>query len=235
MPGGCLPPGSSRGTKRHGPKKWVGVRPEHKREGGRDSDPGVWVSGLDPCVFSGRTRERQAAARRRSRLGAWAGAQRGSGVHGWVVLGRAPMGEGGRLADRGPRAAAGGCHKKECPAICSGPAAPTPHPWICSWVWLAGPWVRGRRFPMSGRRTAVVPGRGRWQGTKGRLSREDQEKVEVHLRLVPGRIKGPGQPPHNDQHLPHDGQPIGRPICTFPRSQASFHEPLGLPPPSGPA
>ena len=33
--------------------------------------------------------------------------------------------------------------------------------------------------------TTVAPGRGRWQGTKGRLSREEQEKVKVHLRLVP--------------------------------------------------
>ena len=30
--------------------------------GGRDSDPGVWVSGLGPCVFAGRARERQTTA-----------------------------------------------------------------------------------------------------------------------------------------------------------------------------
>ena len=32
-------------------------------------------------------------------------------------------------------------------------------------------------------------------GTKGGLSREGQEKVEVHLRLAPGRIRGSGRPP----------------------------------------
>ena len=46
----------------------------------------------------------------------------------------------------------------------------------------------------------VAPGRwsgsGATAGAKGRLSREGQEKVKVHLRLVPGvRIRGSDRQP----------------------------------------
>ena len=80
----------------------------------------------------------------------------------------------------------------------------------------------------AGQEWATLPGRagqpgvrcalgaGAWAlGTKGGLSREGQEKVEVHLRLVPGKDEG-ARVGH-----PHDGQPIGRSVCSFPRSQAS--------------
>ena len=40
--------------------------------------------------------------------GGWAG----SSVQGWEVFGLAPMGEGGRLTERGPRAAASGGSRK---------------------------------------------------------------------------------------------------------------------------
>jgi hypothetical protein len=39
------------------------------------------------------------------------------------------------------------------------------------------------------------PRPGRRQGAKDGLSREGQEKVEVHLRLVPWRIRGAGAAP----------------------------------------
>ena len=82
------------------------------------------------------------------------GAIGGGGVHGWVVLGRAPIVEGGRLADRGPRVAAGDGHKKECPAPCSGPATAP----LCLGLFrFPGP----APLPMSGRRghgcEAAVP------------------------------------------------------------------------------
>ena len=66
----------------------------------------------------------------------------------WAVTGRAM---GRRLADRGPRAAAGGGHKKECSGACSGPASAAlpdspsldPHPGLLpgrrshlgAWAW----------------------------------------------------------------------------------------------------
>jgi len=104
--------------------------------------------------------ERQEAAGRRlprgraGRGGAAGGRGAGAAVHGWV-RGRGVLGVGGwGLGTAGLQVAAGGGHKKECPAPCSGPAAPTPHPcpcvWACSlarvllpWAWLAEPWVRG--------------------------------------------------------------------------------------------
>jgi len=48
-----------------------------------------------------------------------------------------------------------------------------------------------------GVRCALGAGAWAWAlGTKGGLSREGQEKVEVHLRLVPDvRIRGTGRPP----------------------------------------
>ena len=82
---------------------------------------------------------------------------------------------------QGSRGAGGGSHK-ECPAPCSGPAAPTPHPWVCawacsraqvllpcSWVWPAGPWVRGD----GGGGGAGEPGGdwGRGRSTPGRGDR----------------------------------------------------------------
>ena len=50
-----------------------------------------------------------------------------------------PHGRGRGLTDRGPRAAAGGGQKKECPALCSGPAPPTPHPLPLRLGLLPGP------------------------------------------------------------------------------------------------
>jgi hypothetical protein len=94
------------------------------------------------------------------------------------------------LLGPGRGAAAGAGHKKECPAPCSGPAAaalpllhipapalgPAPGPGFCSpALGLPGGAMGGGRRPLTSGR------RGRWQGTKGRLSREEQEKVEVHL------------------------------------------------------
>jgi hypothetical protein len=92
-----------------------------------------------------------------------------------------------QLADRGPRAEAGGGHKKECPAPCSGPIAaalsllhfpgPAPGPVAGAAVPVRGMGVGagGQRFPhvwrtvaMAPEREPVDPGpRGR-QGSKGR-------------------------------------------------------------------
>ena len=83
-----------------------------------------------------------------------------------------------RPADRGPRAAAGGDHKKECPVPCSDPdaaALPLRHSpgacvWTCSrarvllpcpWAWLVGPWVRGNGSPTAGRSKEGRQGGGR--------------------------------------------------------------------------
>ena len=100
---------------------------------------------------------------------------------------------GRRLADRGPRAAAGGGHKKECPAPCSGPTAaalpllhapgpaPGPVPGAAVPVRGMGVGAEGRRFPTAGRRWrwrrggSRWTGPGRWQGTKGRLPRRARE------------------------------------------------------------
>ena len=101
----------------------------------------------------------------------------------------------------------GGGHKKEYPAPCSEPAAPTPHPWVCAWACsgfrvllplglAGGAMAEGQRSPCldgggggAGAR-AGGPRPGRRQGTTGRLAIEGQEKVGVWLRLGPGRIRG---------------------------------------------
>ena len=121
-------------------------------------------------------------------------------------------GDGERLADRGPRAAAGGGHKKECPAPCSGPTAaalpystpldlrlglfPGRRSRLGAWAWAQ----RGGGSPRRGGSGdgagagAGGPASGATAGRQGWAAREEQAKVEVHLRLVPGgRIRGPGR------------------------------------------
>ena len=85
---------------------------------------------------------------------------------------------GRQLADRGPRAAAGGGHKKECPAPCSGPTAaalsllhspgpaPGPVPGAAVPVRGMGVGAEGRRFPTAGRQWRWRRGGSRW--TQGR-------------------------------------------------------------------
>jgi hypothetical protein len=107
---------------------------------------------------------------------------------------------------RGSRAAAGGGHKKECLAPCPAPAAAPPLLYVPGLapgpvdgaavpVRGMGVGAEGRWFLTAGRqwrrRRGGGMGLGRWQDIKGELSREGQEKMEVHLRLVPGgRIRG---------------------------------------------
>ena len=60
------------------------------------------------------------------------------------------------------------------------------------------------------------------QGGDGRAPRagcqeRGQEKVEVHLRLVHGRIRGSGRSPPGWSTRPYAGQHIGRSVCSFPR------------------
>ena len=67
----------------------------------------------------------------------------------------------------------------------------------CPWAWLAAPWMWGG----GGTRGAGARGAGQgavvWVRGDGRAPRagcqeRGQEKVEVHLRLLPGRIREPG-------------------------------------------
>ena len=164
MPGGCFPWGSSWGTKTGGmgfrkkfPHGALMAGGDHLRFPGSRLGLAVplwpgWGAGA-----LGRWQGRQAG----QRLSGSASAGAGPGGGGWAAApGRERgRGGGGRLADRGPRAAAGGGHKKECGRIrlpllhSPGPAlGPAPWPGSCS----PGPGRRGH-----GCEAAVPTGTGR--------------------------------------------------------------------------
>jgi len=99
---------------------------------------------------------------------------------------------------------------------------PPPRHSVARWV-QGRPGGRRRRHPG---RWALGPGAGQgavvWVRGDGRAPRagcqeRGQEKVEVHLRLVPGRIRGSGRSPPGWSTRPHAGQHIGRSVCSFPR------------------
>ena len=131
---------------------------------------------------------------------------------GWRAVTGGAMGM--RLADRGPRAAAGGGHKKECPAPCSGPTAaalsplqapgPAPGPVAGAAVPVRGMGVgaEGRWFPMAGRRGdgagagAGGPRAGVMAGHQGWAALEDQGRKRSACDWCPVvRTRRPGRPP----------------------------------------
>ena len=137
---------------------------------------------------------------------------------------------GMRLADRGPRAAAGGGHKKECPAPCSGPTAaalpllhsldlrlglfPGRRSRLWAWAWAQ----RGGGSPRRGGSGdgagagAVGPRAGVMAGHQGQAALEDQGRKRSACDWCPEvRIRAPGEAtPMMVTVLPQDGQHFGR-------------------------
>ena len=110
--------------------------------GGQGAGLGTATLGAGRAGNQGQPGSRvRARAQAAAQPGRWAGLRAASPNPVWV----------GVRSGAGSRAGCG--HKKECPSPCSGPAAPTLHPWVCAWACSlarvlpplpgpAGPWVR---------------------------------------------------------------------------------------------
>ena len=147
--------------------------------------------------------------------------------------GRHRRGDGDATGHRGSRAAAGGGHKKECPAPCSGPTAaalpllqvpgpaPGPVPGVAVPVRGMGVGAEGRRFPTAGRQWRWRRGGSRltragvMAGYQGWASPRGPGEGGGPLRLVPGgRIRGlRATTPMMVNTL------VGLSVRSFPRSQ----------------
>ncbi len=74
------------------------------------------------------------------------------------------------------------------------------------------------------------------EGASAGCGRGDSRRVGATWTCHPvGVVRRPRLvPPKDDHHSPMMVNPFGRSVCSFPRSQAGFHEPPRLPHPPGP-